>query len=143
VVLEPPTGEELVDQFVTCQLSGEQFEHAQHLEVAWYYLRKWPLLETIKRFDRDLLRFATHHGDPGKYHRTITWAFLFLVHERAARLPDTHQFEEFRSDAADLFEKSKAVLGVYYRPESLADPLSKEIFVFPDAGCSLDRPVVP
>jgi hypothetical protein len=133
-----PSGLDLVKQFQRCRLEGDHFQHAQHIEVAWHYLREWPLLEAIERFDRDLQRFATHHGDATKYHRTITWAFLFLIHERAERLSEVHEFQEFRDSAADLFEKWKAVLSSYYQPESLADPVARMTFVLPDQAWTGD-----
>ena len=132
------SGNQLVRQFQECRLAGDRFQHAQHIAVGWPYIREWPLLEAIARFDRDLKRFATHHGDATKYHRTITWAFLFLINERAARLPKKHRFEEFRAHAPDLFEKSKAVLGSYYRTELLADPVARKTFVLPDRAWTGD-----
>ena len=43
-----------------------------------------PPLDALARFTAGLQRFATFHGHPGLYHETITWAYLFLIHERMA-----------------------------------------------------------
>ena len=69
----------------TCALAGGDFHHADHVRLAWIYLNDYPLLEAIERFTTSLRRFAAHHGVPQKYHETITWAYLLLIHERMQR----------------------------------------------------------
>lgn len=128
----PPPGAALVDAFQRLELGAEHFGHAQHLEVAWHYVRSWPLLEAIARFDRDLERFARHHGATD-YNRTLTCAFLLLIHERAAALGADHDFHEFRDTAADLFDDARATIQSYYTPELLRTPLAGRAFVLPDA----------
>ena len=42
-----PTGRELLEQFRSCTILPSHFGHAQHIEVAWHYVRRWPLLEAM------------------------------------------------------------------------------------------------
>ena len=126
-----PTGRELLEQFRSCTILPSHFGHAQHIEVAWHYVRRWPLLEAMARFDRDLEKLATHLGATN-FHRTITCAFLVLIHDHASRLPRDHTFETFRTHAMELFEGSRVTLAAHYSAERLADAEARRSFVLPD-----------
>ena len=67
-------------------------------------------------------------GASGKYHETITYAFMFLIHERVRR-GGAETFDAFASANADLFGP---ILQRYYRPETLASELARASFVMPD-----------
>src|SRR5262245_19145544 len=67
--------------FEDCTLPAELFDHREHVRLAWLYLRGAPLLVALDRFCRGLRRFAAAAGMPDRYHETITWAYLFLIHE--------------------------------------------------------------
>ena len=78
---------ELVRQFEDCTLT--EFPHADHVRVAWEYLRdEGVAVEALRRFATNLRRFAAHKGKPGLYHETITWAYVALIHERMLADPD-------------------------------------------------------
>src|SRR2546430_371861 len=106
------------------------FHHADHIRLAWVYLRTLPLLEAIERFTTSLKRFADHHGKPGLYHETITWAYLLLIHER---MNGEQSFEAFRAKNSDLFTWKPSILDIYYRAETLASDRARRAFVLPDA----------
>ena len=55
---------EFVDAFEACAIAGADFHHADHVRLAWIYLREHPLIEAIERFTTSLQRFARHHGVP-------------------------------------------------------------------------------
>lgn len=119
-----------LDAFEACTIPNGEFHHADHIRVAWLYLRERPLLEAIERFTAGLRRFAAHHGVPGLYHETISWAYLLLIHER---MNGEDSFDEFRSKHPDLFRWKPSVLDRYYKPETLASERARRVFVFPDA----------
>lgn len=110
-------------------LEVEDFHHADHIRLAWSYLRAVPLLGAIERFSTSLKRFATHHGKPELYHETITWAFLLLIHER---MNGEGSFDEFRERNPDLFQWKPSVLESYYRAETLGSDRARRTFVMPD-----------
>jgi hypothetical protein len=120
---------ELVQAFEDCTLPSEQFPHRAHVRLAWLYLREGPLLEALPRFAEGLKRYAASLGAATKYHETVTWAYLFLIHERMART-ECATFEEFASANDDLFN---GILDQYYRKETLASDLARRTFVMPDA----------
>jgi hypothetical protein len=125
---------EFVDAVEGCTMAGNHFRHADHVRLAWIYLRDYPLLEAISRFTTTLKRFAAHHGAAGKYHETITWAYLLLIHERMQRGGVPDEWERFRAANGDLFARDPSILARYYTPRTLASDAARERFVLPDAG---------
>jgi hypothetical protein len=111
----------------SCTLSSEAFDHRAHVRLAWLYLSAEPLLEALSRFVSSLKRYAGNLGASGKYHETITYAFIFLIHERMTERPAA-TFDEFAAANPDLFGP---ILQKYYEPETLASPLARTIFVLP------------
>jgi hypothetical protein len=125
-------------EFVTaaenCAIPCREFRHADHVRLVWLYLREYALLDAIGRFTAALRRFATHCGAAGKYHETITWAYLLIIHERMQRDECGNDWERFRAANSDLFAWSPSILEHYYAPQTLASDLARRIFVLPDRG---------
>lgn len=111
----------------SCTLPSEEFDHRAHVRLAWLYLAEQPLLEALPRFIASLKRYADSLGASGKYHETITYAFIFLIHQRMAEC-SASTFDEFAAANPDLFGP---ILQRYYPPETLASPLAKTVFVLP------------
>ena len=123
------TDRDFVDALESCSLPSDAFDHRGHVRLAWLYLRDQPLLLALPRFIDTLKRYASSLGATGKYHETITYAFLFLIHERMARPPATTTFDAFANANPDLLGP---ILQRYYRAETLASELARAIFVMPD-----------
>lgn len=126
------TDRELMEAFESCTLDPDLFHHRQHVRVGWICLREAPLVEALSRFVASLRRFATSVGSPGLYHETITFAFLFLIHERM-QIGGEATFDEFADANPDLFKWKPSVLDRYYRTETLGSELARRSFVMPDA----------
>lgn len=120
--------------FERCAIAASDFHHADHIRLAWIYLREQTLIEAIERFTTSLRRFAVYHGVPGAYHETITWAYLVLVHERMHRAGVAHEWEAFRAANPDLFGWKPSVLERYYAPGTLKSDIARKVFVLPDSG---------
>src|SRR5687768_8500528 len=112
----------------SCTLPSEEFDHRAHVRLAWLYLAEQPLLEALPRFIASLKRYAGSLGASGKYHETITYAFMFLIHERMQREP-AEGFDKFATAHPDVFGP---ILQRYYRAETLASDLARSTFVMPD-----------
>lgn len=121
---------ELLAAFEDCSLPPDEFTHRNHVRVAWICLRNEPLLSALTRFADGLKRYATSLGAATKYHETITWAFVFLIHER---MRDDESFDAFATRNAELFEW-KPLLSRYYREETLGSDRARAAFVMPDVG---------
>lgn len=126
------TDDEFVAAFESCTLPQESFHHADHVKVAFLYLRRYPLLEAIRYFSTGLARLAISYAKPNLYNETITWAYLLLIQERLARAGRPQTWAEFSAGNADLLDWKDNVLKKYYRAETLASTLAKTTFVFPD-----------
>ena len=124
--------EEFIEGFENCTLTGESFHHRDHVRVVWLYLRSYSALETLARFSEGLKRFATANGKPNLYHETITWAYVFLIHERMARNGPEQSWTEFLEANTDLFDWKNNVLKSYYHDDTLRSEIARRAFVFPD-----------
>jgi hypothetical protein len=118
---------EFIAALESCTLPSEDFDHRAHVRLAWLYLSAEPLLEALPRFIASLKRYAGSLGASGKYHETITYAFIFLIHERMAE-QTAATFGEFAAANPDLFGP---ILQKYYERETLASPLARTVFVLP------------
>ncbi|HSP13465.1 MAG TPA: hypothetical protein VLV78_01790 [Thermoanaerobaculia bacterium] len=123
------TNAEFLAAFEACSL--DEFHHRDHIRAAWCYLAANPLLEAVQRFTASLKRFAGAHGQPQLYHETITWAFLFLVHER---MRAGEAWNAFAARNPDLLAWKPSILDRYYRAETLASERARRTFVLPDGA---------
>lgn len=123
---------EFVRSFEACTLPPERFHHADHVRLAWLFLREDPLPRALARFSEGLKRFATSLGKAGLYHETITFAYLLIIHERRTEDREAVTFEAFAERNPDLFAWPSSVLERYYRPETLASDRARRAFVLPD-----------
>jgi hypothetical protein len=130
---------ELLAAFESCTLPPSEFHHRNHVRMAWIYLRERPVLDALATFVASLKRYATSLGAATKYHETITFAFVFLIHERMQRR-ELADFEAFAEANADLFN---GILTRYYNAETLASDLARERFVLPDAERSAPASTPP
>ncbi|HET7436153.1 MAG TPA: hypothetical protein VFN10_15695 [Thermoanaerobaculia bacterium] len=122
--------DELLARFENCTLDPATFHHREHVRIAWLYVREHPLPVALMKFSEGLQRFAASLGS-SLYHATITWAFLFLIHERVQNAP-CETFDEFADANPDLLTWKPSILERYYTAETLASPRAKEAFVMPD-----------
>jgi hypothetical protein len=91
---------EFIAAFEDCTLPPDQFPHRAHVRLAWLYLREGSLLDALMRFVEGLKRYAGSLGASAKYHETVTWAYMFLIHERMERAP-TESFDEFATSSTE------------------------------------------
>lgn len=126
------TDKELVESFERLTLPPELFSHREHVRLAWSYLRDHPPLTALEKFCEGLKRFAASLGRADRYHETISWAYLLLIHERMARTETAVSWETFAEANGDLLNWESNILKSYYREETLQSELAKRIFLFPD-----------
>jgi len=125
------TDDDFARSFEDCTLPNSDFHHRDHVRLAWIYLRQYPPLDALARFTAGLQRFAAFHGHPGLYHETITWAYLFLIHERMADSPAGEGWEEFAARHPDLVTWKPSILDRYYAPATLRSDRARRLFVLP------------
>lgn len=116
----------LVGEFETCTLAT--LDHEDHVRLGWFYLRHDKLTTVLENFPEKLQRFATSKGASGKYHETITWAFLMLINERLGQTSDP-SWSRFAAQNPDLF--SSDVLMKFYSKEELGSARARRAFLLP------------
>ena len=60
------TDDPLIRDFEDCRLPAGSFHHADHVRMAFLYLRRFPPLEALGRFSRALEQMASAHGKPDR-----------------------------------------------------------------------------
>jgi len=111
VAVAAPT---LVERFESCTLQPWAFGHREHLLVAWTYLRAAPFEVAALRFVAALKRFAAHHGEPGKYHATVTFALLMVLAEAMDEFPKL-DFDALLVKRPELLDAKKLLASKYDR----------------------------
>jgi hypothetical protein len=101
---------EVLERFENHSLRGEDFHHRDHVRIVWLYLQSNSVLETLDRVSAGLKRFAAANGKPNLYHETITWAYVFLIHERMDREEDLQSWSKFVAANPDLFDWKDNIL---------------------------------
>ena len=124
-------GEQIIDRFERNLFSGDSFHHADHVQLAFEYLRRYPVLEALGRFSDALKRFADARGKTQLYNETITCAYFFLIHERMAR-SEGAGWEEFSALNPDLLIWKDGVLSRYYCEATLKSDFARRVFILPD-----------
>ena len=123
------TDDELVAGFEAASLAS--FRHRDHVRVAWIYLRRLGLLEALAAVSRGLQRLADAHGHRAKYHETVSWLYVFVIHERMAA-GGHPTWAEFERSNPDLLANWGAFVGRYYSPGMLRSPVARRSFMLPD-----------
>jgi hypothetical protein len=121
------TDDELLAAFEAGTLAG--FCHRDHVRVGFALLvRTGDLAAAALEFRAGLRRLA---GDSGKYHETITWAYLALIAERmhGRRYASS---TELLAEHPDLLDHRGGALANSYDVAALtASPLARAVFVLP------------
>ncbi len=121
---------DFVSRFEDCSL--DDFHHEDHVRLAWLYLRRYGAEEALSRFAAGLRRFAASRGASGKYHETITWAYLLLIRQRMQERPQDLDWDTFSRRNLDLMSWREPVLDRFYRKETLESELARRVFLLPD-----------
>jgi hypothetical protein len=126
------TNREIIDRFECSNVPESGFHHADHVRLAFAYLRSYPVLLALEKFSDALKRFAVSHGKAQLYNETITCAYFFLICERMARSAAEIDWEDFASRNPDLLTWKNGILSRYYREATLKSDLARSVFIFPD-----------
>lgn len=129
-----PEERHFVESFRDGTLDAGGFHHRDHVRLAFLVLRVEPLPAALETFSRGLRRLAASVGRPERYHETVTWALLLLIHEARQRHGPDRTWEAFAADHPDLLEWPSPLLARIYREETLGSDFARRTFVLPDRG---------
>lgn len=121
----------LVVAFENATVDPKDFGHRAHVYVAWCYLKELTLEQALPRYVEHLQALTRKLGVPHKYHATVTWAYMVLLHE-LIREPEA---AEMSFDALMLrYPKvldPRAALGGHYDESELGSERARRYFVLP------------
>lgn len=104
------------------------FSHREHVRMSFELLQRYTFPEALFRLAKGLRQLALSAGVPGKYHETITVAFLAVIAER--RLGGGFvDWEDFVAGNRDLLRKE--MLMEFYEPAVLESSAARETFILP------------
>jgi hypothetical protein len=121
------TDETFLRRFEAASLRS--FGHRDHLRVAFAYARRGGVDHAVARAREGLRRFAAAHGEPGRYHETLTTAWARVVGHYALGGPE-NDFEAFLAAHPRLLERD--LLCAHYSRERLFSEAARAAFVEPD-----------
>ena len=122
------TDDELVAGFEEGSLNA--FPHAEHVRLTIVYLMRHGRDETIRKMYDGLRRFATAKGQPGKFHVTMTRAWVDLVESARRAHPEIEGPGALVARYPELLDRD--ALLQFYSPERLNSPDARERWVPPD-----------
>lgn len=112
----------------------DPFHHRDHLRATFLYLRQFGEAQTRERLGSAILRFATAKGAAGKYHETITLAWIRLMaaalDNKLDNKPDNKDFDATLAQHPELLDKN--LLDRYYSTAVLQSPEARAHWVEPD-----------
>lgn len=113
----------------TCQIQNSQFGHRDHLRAAWIYVMRYGAAQAAPITQRAIMRFAAHHGHTGKYHATLTAAWVCFVAIHAAYHP-SDLFDDFLAQNSELLDKNLPLR--FYSRERLFSDVARARWMEPD-----------
>jgi hypothetical protein len=118
--------------FESGTLDPAQFDHRLHLSLAWTYLQRDGFPEGALRFRKDLKAYVAKVGAEGKYHETITWAYLVLLNEELSlRSPPGESFDAMIQRRPELLDHRNGAIARCYNKSQLDSPGARRVFLLP------------
>ena len=108
---------------------GGGFGHRQHVELAWRLLAKHDVAQAADAVAAAIRQVAAAHGQPAKFHETITRTWVRCVAVHRERWPAA-TFGEFLERNPRLLDPG--LLGHFYSPGLLASAEARGQWVAPD-----------
>jgi hypothetical protein len=123
------TDESFLDALESCRLAETEFGHAAHVRAAYLYLRSCEFPDALKRMRSAIRNYASHLGKPGRYHETVTVAYLALIGRHLWERGDRGGWAAFERRNPELFDPD--LLLRYYPKSELDSEVARKTFVLP------------
>lgn len=123
---------DIVSAFENGTLDPARFNHRLHLSLAWTYLQRDGFPEGALHFRRHLKAYVAAVGAQGKYHETITWAYLALLNEEMSlRSAPGESFDTMIERRPDLLDHRNGAIARSYSKTQLDLPDARRVFLLP------------
>ena len=120
------TDDAFLDRFETGRLHS--FDHRDHLRVAFAYARRGGVEHAVDRARHGLRHLTAAHGEPERYHETLTTAWARVVAHHAR--DHAHGFDDFLAAHPQLLRRD--LLLEHYSRQRLFSAAARARFVEPD-----------
>jgi hypothetical protein len=108
--------------------SLQSFDHRDHLRVAFAYARRGGVEHAVDHARRGLRHLTAAHGEPERYHETLTTAWARVIAHHAEVHADG--FDAFVEANPHLLDREHLL--AHYSRERLFSPTARARFVEPD-----------
>ena len=105
------------------------FGHREHLELAWTYLRAYPVQEAERVMIAAIQHVAREHGAEGKYHETMTRAWVHFTAVHMQRW-GAESFDEFMQRNHHLLDGR--LIEHFYSRELIFGDSARAVWADPD-----------
>jgi hypothetical protein len=113
----------------SCELPEAAFGHAAHVRAAYLYLQDGDFVLALTRMRRAIRNYTSHLGKPGRYHETITVAFVALIHQHIHERGNGGGWIAFAGANPELFQPG--LLEHFYPQPQLESELARKVFLLP------------
>src|SRR5262249_7415984 len=111
-------------------VSPAGFHHRDHIRLAWRLNRDLGVDVAPDAIAQAIQLVAARHGEPGKYHETLTQFWARMVGYHVERRPDLGDFEQFIAAYPQLLDKELPAR--HWRRETLYSVAARAAWVEPD-----------
>lgn len=122
--------DEFAEAIEQCRYTNAEFRHADHIRLAWIYVRRYGARMAEERIIETIRRFAASQGHESKYHETQTRAWLRLVASAAHLTPAITAFDEFIARHGWLLDRD--ALSAFYSSPRLSSDAARHEWIDPD-----------
>lgn len=122
---------EFEKQFTSGDLNPTYFSHEAHIRLAWIYITKYGLDLACEYICTQIQYFASKHGDPEKFNKTLTIAAVKTVNHFVQK-STTNNFSDFIKEFPRLKYNFKELLDTHYSFDIFNSALAKRKYLEPD-----------
>jgi hypothetical protein len=122
--------DEIIHAALVEVVSQGRFHHRDHVRLAWHMNRELGVDAAPGAIARAIQHIARHHGEPGKYHETLTQFWARVVGYHVERQSDLTDFEQFIAAYPQLLDKELPAR--HWRRETLHSDAARAAWVEPD-----------
>jgi hypothetical protein len=124
--------QEFLARFESGVLSPAEFGHRSHVRLAYLRLRGNDVETACSKVRHDLVGFLSHHGiaPEGKYHETLTRAWILAVRHFMASTPKAASAAELMEAHPKLLDSS--IMLRHYSRNVLYSEKARQTFIEPD-----------
>jgi hypothetical protein len=123
--------DEIIHAALAESVTPAGFHHRDHIRLAWRLNRELGVDAALGAIARAIQFVAARHGEPGKYHETLTQFWARVVGYHTQRGPEFADFEQFIAAYPQLLNKELPAR--HWRSEALCSEAARATWVEPDA----------